>query len=66
MVLRNDVWPHLNTEKVRSDVRALQAHLAAGLELTASTANFNESSSKRYIARLFGLYRGDCLSAIDD
>ena len=35
-------------------------------DLTASAPSFDESAGRRFIARLFDLYRGDCLSGVDD
>lgn len=66
LIQRNDGWLYLNAEKVWSDVRALEAHLAATPDLTAGATSFDESAGRRFIARLFDLYRGNCLSGIDD
>ena len=61
LIERRNGWLHLNTGKVWTDVAAIEAHLDA---MPASTATGLQRT--RYVARLFDLYRGDCLFGIDD
>ena len=61
LIERRNGWLHLNVGKVWTDVAALEAHLD---ELPPS--DINESERTQYVARLFDLYRGDCLFGIDD
>lgn len=52
---------HLNFERVWTDVAALESHLE---QPSQSGAELPERMA--YIARLFDLYRGDCLQGVDD
>jgi hypothetical protein len=61
LIERRNGWLHLNAAKVWTDVAALEAHLDAMPEAIAS-----EFQRAQYIARLFDVYRGDCLFGIDD
>ena len=61
LIERRNGWLHLNASKVWTDVAALEAHLDA---MPAATAS--EFQRTQYIARLFDVYRGDCLFGIDD
>ena len=62
LVERRGGWLHLNPQRVWSDVMALEAHLDA----LPDDAALNEPARKILIARLFDLYRGECLFGIDD
>lgn len=61
LIERRNGWLYLNASKVWTDIAALEAHLDATPEPTAS-----EFQRTLYITRLFDLYRGDCLFGIDD
>ena len=61
LIERRNGWLHLNAGKVWTDVAALEAHLDVMPESTAT-----EIQRTQYIARLFDLYRGDCLFGVDD
>lgn len=61
LVERRGGWLHLNPERVWTDVMTLEAHLDA---VPDDTTSQKERTAR--IARLFDLYRGDCLFGIDD
>jgi hypothetical protein len=61
LVERRGGWLHLNPQRVWTDVMALEAHLQ-----TMPDAGHGHNAFAAYIARLFDLYRGDCLFGIDD
>lgn len=63
LILRSDGWLILNSAKVWTDVAALETHIGA---LPDAAAQTREAEWTRYVKRLFDLYRGDCLFAIDD
>ncbi|TAG46206.1 MAG: hypothetical protein EAZ30_13335 [Betaproteobacteria bacterium] len=58
---RSDGQLRLNVDRVWTDVAALEEHLE---KPPHSSAQLPERSA--YIARLFDLYRGDCLQGVDD
>ncbi len=61
LVERRGGWLHLNRQRVWTDVMALETHLEA---LPDDAVGQKERAA--YIARLFDLYRGDCLFGIDE
>lgn len=69
LILRNDGWLTLSTEKVWTDVRALEVHLEAmssALVERAGSGTIDEAPLLQLVRRLFDLYRGDCLQGIDE
>jgi LuxR family transcriptional regulator, maltose regulon positive regulatory protein len=79
VIERTDGWLHLNVERAWTDVRAFEAHLDAlpdsidttdGKVSAASNASNTSDAAKavltQYIKRLFDLYRGDCLSGVEE
>jgi LuxR family transcriptional regulator, maltose regulon positive regulatory protein len=58
---RSEGHLRLNFDRVWTDVAALEAHLEQPPQLGAGLAD-----RIAYIARLFDLYRGDCLQGVDD
>jgi len=61
LVERRGGWLHLNPQRVWTDVIALETHLAA---LPGDTEDQRQRAT--YVARLFDLYRGDCLFGLDE
>ncbi len=61
LIERRNGWLHLNASKVWTDTAAMEAHLDAMPETTAS-----ELQRTQFTTRLFDVYRGDCLFGIDD
>ena len=61
LIQRNAGWLHLNPARVWTDVMALEAHLDSAPDSDAS-----EAERTKFVARLFDLYRGDCLKGVDD
>ncbi len=61
LVERRGGWLHLNPQRVWTDVMALETHLDA-LPDDAT----EHKARAAYIARLFDLYRGECLFGVDD
>lgn len=64
LFVRSDGWLHLDAAKVWTDVAALETHLDSLFATVAKTTT--ESVRLIYIARLFDLYRGDCLFGVED
>ena len=64
LFMRIDGWLHLDATRVWSDAAALETHLDSLVETAAKTTA--ESVRLIYIARLFDLYRGDCLFGMED
>lgn len=62
LVERRGGWLHLNAQRVWTDVMALEAQLDA----LPDEATLTEAARKALVARIFDLYRGECLFGIDD
>jgi hypothetical protein len=63
VILRDQGWLRLNTEKTWTDVRALEVLLD---RLSGEMSLADEPAMIRTAKRLFDLYRGDCLRGVDD
>ena len=61
LIERSDGRLRLNFDRVWTDVAALETHLEQPPQSTVTLAE-----RTTYVARLFDLYRGDCLQGVDD